>query len=85
MATAAWVDLARDDKLWHVRNRARDRRVLFFVLLVAGCLMGAFLRARIGSPSAIVVSLSFKGLVRCAVLFARIEGNGEEDGGETII
>jgi uncharacterized membrane protein YoaK (UPF0700 family) len=74
MATAAWVDLARDDKLWHVRNRSRDRRILFFVLLVAGCLMGAFLRARIGSPNAIVVSL------HCAVLFAKVDEDDEIDG-----
>jgi uncharacterized membrane protein YoaK (UPF0700 family) len=80
MATAAWVDLARDDKLWHVRNRSRDRRILFFVLLVAGCLMGAFLRARIGSPNAIVVSLSFKALVHCAVLFAKVDEDDEIDG-----
>ena len=53
MATAAWVDLARDDKLWALRNRSRDRRILFFVLLVAGCMMGAFLRPRIGPPNAI--------------------------------
>jgi uncharacterized membrane protein YoaK (UPF0700 family) len=90
MATAAWVDLARDEKLWHLRNTSRDRRMLFFMLLVAGCMMGAFLRLRIGSPSSLVVSVSIKALVHFSFLFARVDGEGEaeescEDGGDVII
>lgn len=87
MATAAWVDLARDDKLWHLRNRSRDRRILFFLLLVSGCTMGAALRTRIGSPNSIVVSVSIKALVHFAMLFAKVDETDEidrtsEDGNE---
>ncbi|KAM0704316.1 hypothetical protein Q7P35_008549 [Cladosporium inversicolor] len=77
MATAAWVDLARDENLWHLRNRSRDRRILFFALLVAGCMMGAFLRSRIGSPGSVMVSMSIKAAVHSAFLFARVEESGE--------
>ena len=80
MATAAWVDLARDDRLWMLRNRLRDRRVLFFVLLVAGCMMGGFLRREVGSPGAIVVSVGIKAAVHFGVLFARVNGSGEDEG-----
>jgi uncharacterized membrane protein YoaK (UPF0700 family) len=79
MATAAWVDLARDEKLWQVRNTSRDRRVLFFLLLVAGCMTGAFLRLRIGSANSVVVSVAIKVVAHTAVLFARVEEDGEVD------
>ena len=74
------MDLARDDKLWMLRNRPRDRRVLFLVLLVAGCMMGGFLRREVGSPGAIVVSVGIKAAVHFGVLFARVDGGGEDEG-----
>jgi hypothetical protein len=62
-----------------LRNTSRDRRVLFFLLLVAGCMMGAFLRLKIGSANSVVVSVAIKVVAHTAVLFARVEEDGEVD------
>jgi uncharacterized membrane protein YoaK (UPF0700 family) len=84
MATAAWVDLARDDKLWALRNRPRDRRILFFLLLVAGCMMGAFLRPRMGPPNAIMLSIAIKAWVHFAMLFDRVDETDDDRDGDDI-
>lgn len=73
MATAAWVDLLIDPGLLLVKNRPRDRRALFLVALALGSLAGAFMRARIGSPLAVVVSAIGKILVVPMVLMARTD------------
>lgn len=69
MATAAWVDLLIDDGILMRRNRSRDRRVLFLAALIAGSFAGAFMRAQLGSPLALVVSAIGKALVPIAILF----------------
>ena len=69
MATAAWVDLVVDPGLFGLKNRSRNRRAAFLAVLVAGSFAGAFMRQRIGSPHALVVSGICKVLVFFAFLF----------------
>jgi uncharacterized membrane protein YoaK (UPF0700 family) len=71
MATAAWVDLVIDPKICTVRNRSRDRRALFLASLVAGSFAGAFMRAKIGSPLALIVSAIGKAIVTATLLVNR--------------
>jgi hypothetical protein len=40
-------------------------------------MMGAFLRLRIGSADSVVVSVAIKVVVHTAVLFAKVEEDGE--------
>lgn len=73
MATAAWVDLLIDPGLLVLKNRPRDRRAFFLVALALGSLAGAFMRARIGSPLALVVSAVGKAVVIPMLLVARTD------------
>ncbi|KAK3677334.1 hypothetical protein LTR78_002872 [Recurvomyces mirabilis] len=70
MATAAWVDFIIDENLLLWRNRSRNRRALFLFVLVAGSFAGAYARAGIGSPKAIIISGVLKGLATLLILFA---------------
>ena len=63
MATAAWVDLMIDSKLFVADNRPRTRRVAFLLSLVAGALVGACIYRAAGSATAIAVSGAGKLLV----------------------
>ncbi|KAL3963839.1 hypothetical protein ACCO45_000843 [Purpureocillium lilacinum] len=56
MATAAWVDLLIDQKLFAPKNRPRTRRIAFLVSLVVGSLIGAVIYREVGSATVIVVS-----------------------------
>jgi uncharacterized membrane protein YoaK (UPF0700 family) len=69
MATAAWVDLMIDPKLFQVRNRPRTRRVLFLLALAAGSLFGAGLYRAAGSAIAVFVSAAGKLVVTIMYLF----------------
>lgn len=69
MATAAWLDLVIDPALFALRNRPRNRRVAFLSTLVVGCLVGALIFRRLGSPAALMVSASGKLLVTVMFLF----------------
>jgi len=73
MATAAWVDLVVDPGIIALRNRGRNRRAAFLVVLVAGSFAGAFMRQRIGSPNALVVAGACKALVIIGFFFNRSE------------
>ncbi|TQV97171.1 DUF1275 domain-containing protein [Cordyceps javanica] len=73
MATAAWVDLIIDQKLFAVNNRPRTRRVAFLVALVTGCLIGALIYREVGSPTAIAVSGAGKFLVTLMFIFTNAE------------
>ncbi|KIV99064.1 hypothetical protein, variant [Verruconis gallopava] len=81
MATAAWVDLVIDKDLVALRNRSRNRRAAFLVVLVAGSFAGAFMRERIGSPSALVIAALCKTVVLLAFFLNRAQSAHEGDVG----
>jgi uncharacterized membrane protein YoaK (UPF0700 family) len=56
MATAAYVDIFIDEKLFTKRNRRRNRRIAFLLSLFAGSFAGAFAYKAHGSAFALVVS-----------------------------
>ncbi|KAH6705344.1 DUF1275 domain protein [Leptodontidium sp. MPI-SDFR-AT-0119] len=68
MATAAYVDLFLDVKLFGKVNRRRDRRVLFLLSLVAGSFAGAFAYARVSSPFALLILAVGKLIVTVAFI-----------------
>ncbi|PHH76938.1 hypothetical protein CDD82_3751 [Ophiocordyceps australis] len=70
MATAAWVDLMIDKRLFVIDNRPRTRRVAFLLALVVGTLIGALVYREIGSATAIAVSAAGKMLVTIMFLFS---------------
>ncbi|KAG5981463.1 hypothetical protein E4U55_002910 [Claviceps digitariae] len=70
MATAAWVDLMMDDKLFATKNRPRGRRIAFLLSLVIGSLVGAAIYREVGSPTALAVSGGGKLLVTISYSFS---------------
>ncbi|KAI0426442.1 hypothetical protein F5Y09DRAFT_318894 [Xylaria sp. FL1042] len=69
MATAAWVDLVIDPKLFRAKNRPRTRRVMFLLALVAGSLLGAGIYRVAGSAVAVFISAAGKFVVTVMYLF----------------
>lgn len=55
MATAAFADVAADSNLLKLENRPRNRRIIFLLMLITGCLVGAFSQAAINTTFAIVL------------------------------
>lgn len=82
MATAAWVDLLIDQKLFAVHNRARTRRVGFLAALVAGAFFGAYVYRSLGSATAILFSGVGKLIVTVVFLF---NGTERPKGSESIV
>jgi len=74
MATAAWVDLMMDEKLFATKNRPRARRLAFLAALVIGSLVGAAIYRGAGSPTALAVSGGGKLLVTILYSFSPREG-----------
>ena len=70
MATAAWVDLVRDERFWWLDNRSRNLRVAFFIALVAGCALGAFALNWMGPAHTLGASVALKSLAQFLMLFA---------------
>ncbi|KAI1199009.1 hypothetical protein F5X97DRAFT_297779 [Nemania serpens] len=71
MATAAWVDLIIDAKLFEARNRPRTRRVMFLLALAGGSLLGAGVYRTAGSAVAVFISAAGKFVVTiiiCSIL-----------------
>ena len=73
MATAAWVDLMMDPKLFVLDNRPRTRRIAFLIVLALGGLFGAYLYKTVGSAAAIMVSGAGKFLVTIMYFFNQAE------------
>ncbi len=73
MATAAWVDLMIDKRLFVIKNRPRTRRVAFLFSLVVGSLVGALIYREVGSATAIAVSGAGKLIVTVMYLFTNAE------------
>lgn len=73
MATAAWVDLMIDKRLFVIKNRPRTRRVAFLLALVVGSLVGALIYREVGSATAIAVSGAGKLVVTVMYLFTNAE------------
>ncbi|KAK5400779.1 hypothetical protein LTR06_011271 [Exophiala xenobiotica] len=78
MATAAWVDLVVDPKLFAIHNHSRDRRALFLAALVAGSFAGAYAHLPIGSSNTLILSAVSKLLVTVTLLFNREQAQEEE-------
>lgn len=79
MATAAWVDLVIDPKLFAMRNRSRNRRALFLVALAAGSFAGAYMHSSIGSALALCMSAVGKTVVIAMLFVSR--SDPEHNGG----
>ncbi len=73
MATAAWVDLVMDPKLFVLDNRPRTRRIAFLTILTLGSLFGALIYRNVGSAAAILVSGAGKFLVTIMYFFNQSE------------
>ncbi|RFU74892.1 duf1275 domain protein [Trichoderma arundinaceum] len=73
MATAAWVDLMIDRKLFVMDNRPRTRRISFLIALVVGGLIGAVIYRTAGSEAALAVSGGGKGLATLLYIFSGTE------------
>ncbi|KUJ09628.1 uncharacterized protein LY89DRAFT_274530 [Mollisia scopiformis] len=56
MATAAYVDIFVDKKIFQRKNRQRNRRIAFLITLFAGSFAGAFMYKARGSAFALLVS-----------------------------
>lgn len=68
MATAAWVDLMIDPKIWKIRNRPCNRRNFFLLSILAGSLVDAATHYKAGSPTALILSASVTLIVTAMVL-----------------
>lgn len=71
MATAAYVDLVADPKLFERQNRGRNRRIAFLSCLTAGSFVGAFAHRGVNSAFGLLVSSLIKVGVMVAMAFNR--------------
>ena len=75
MATAAFVDLVVDPNLHKLKNRPRNRRAMFLVMLTAGCFVGAFAQREVNSKFPLLLCAVGKAIVSLAFLFNRPIGH----------
>jgi uncharacterized membrane protein YoaK (UPF0700 family) len=78
MATAAWVDLLMDRRIFKKSNRPRSRRAAFLLTLLLGALFGALMYRHVGSAAALTISAGGKFVVAGMVLFHGPEPVKEE-------
>jgi uncharacterized membrane protein YoaK (UPF0700 family) len=71
MATAAFVDVVVDPNLGKLKNRLRNRRVMFLIMLTAGCFVGAFAQREVSSTFPILICAIGKAMVSVGFLFNR--------------
>ncbi|KAI0409668.1 hypothetical protein F4802DRAFT_155856 [Xylaria palmicola] len=83
MATAAWVDLIIDPKLFQARNQPRTRRIMFLLALAGGSLLGAGIYRTVGSAVAVLVSAAGKFVVTVMYLFNSADGPRKVDASDT--
>jgi uncharacterized membrane protein YoaK (UPF0700 family) len=73
MATAAWVDLLIDPKLFTLKNRPRNRRASFLIAIFAGAFFGAGIYRSLGSATAVLFSGIGKLIVTLMFFFNKAE------------
>lgn len=71
MATSAYADAVVDPRLLAFQNRRRDRRVMFVMMLTAGCFAGAFAQRCVNSMFTIILCGVGKTIVTLAFFFNR--------------
>jgi uncharacterized membrane protein YoaK (UPF0700 family) len=69
MATAAWVDLFVDERFWEWKNRSRNRRIGFLILLVSGSFAGAWTYRQIGSAFVLLINAVGKAIAVVILMF----------------
>lgn len=79
MATAAYVDLLIDPKLFKANNRGRNRRATFLLTLAAGSFVGAYANRGINSAFALVIAAAIKTLSMCGLFFNKPMDAAEQD------
>jgi uncharacterized membrane protein YoaK (UPF0700 family) len=78
MATAAYIDAVVDPKFLALKNRSRNRRVLFLAMLTAGCFAGAYLNKGVDATFPITLCAIGKSIVTMGFLFNRSIDREEE-------
>lgn len=63
MVMVVWLDLVIDFDLMRVKNRGRNRRLMFLGSLILGMLVGVVIFKRVGSVVVLFVSVGGKGVV----------------------
>jgi uncharacterized membrane protein YoaK (UPF0700 family) len=69
MATAAYVDLLIDPNLYGPKNRSRNRRAIFLVMLAGGSFAGAFANRAVDSAFALMIAAAIKTVAMIGLVF----------------
>lgn len=82
MVTSAYIDVMVDPDIFHIRNRARNRRIFFVLSLLAGGFIGAAAYRYVGPAFGLLLSGICKAAVCLSFLFNRaipkMDQHGEE-------
>lgn len=70
-ATAAIIDVCVDPSLVKIQNRLRNRRILFLILLTAGCFVGIYVQKALGSRIPFLLCGGLKAIVCFGFFFNR--------------